>query len=96
MGSIGEGATTGRSSARGRRRGSYRGTHSIGGDATLFSFEGRWTRYRWPHKKKRVIRGIAGEAKVGYLLQYDSFMGMRGGIGRLLKMLLVFTVAMVE
>jgi hypothetical protein len=47
-------------------------------------------------QKKEGYWGIAGEAKVGYLLQYDSFMGMRGGIGRLLKMLLVFTVAMVE
>jgi hypothetical protein len=39
------------------------------------------------HQKKRRYWGTAREEKVAHLPQYDSFMGMKGGIGRLLEML---------
>jgi hypothetical protein len=38
-------------------------------------------------KKRERYWGTAGEEKVAHLPQYDSFMGMRGGIGGLLEML---------
>ena len=50
------------------------------------SFVGSCRRYWWPQKKGR---GTAGEGKVGYLPQCDSFMGIRCGIGGLLEMLLL-------
>ena len=39
-------------------------------------------------KKGRAIGGLLEKKKWDYLPQYDSFMGMRDGIGGLLKMLL--------
>ena len=38
-------------------------------------------------KKREGYWGTAGEGKVGYLPQYNSFMGMRGVIRGLLKMI---------
>jgi hypothetical protein len=41
------------------------------------------------HQEKEMYLGTAREEKIVYLPQYDSFMGMRGGIGGLLEMLLL-------
>jgi hypothetical protein len=41
------------------------------------------------HQKNGELLGDCWRKKVGYLPQYDSFMGMRGEIGGLLEMLLV-------
>jgi hypothetical protein len=40
----------------------------------------------WPPKKERDIREMLKKKKMTYL-PYDSFIGMREGIGRLLEML---------
>jgi hypothetical protein len=68
------------------KSGSYDGLHGIRGVVSPLFFEERCGKYWWP-QKKRGIGELLEQEKSIVVPQYDSFMGIGGGIGDVLELL---------